>query len=169
MAKRNRRTGSVQTKGGRPASTPSAKVAPAEPGGPNRQARKEEARRQREAIQRKMSRRRYYRLIGVITAVVVVAGAIAGVLRERGYVDVQVIGAAALNQAVKAIAISRSYVAAEGLDPICIPGFQDIEIGGEGRTAIRIRVEDRAQASTVPPVASPSRTERQQAEGEAPA
>ena len=98
-----------------------------------------------------------------------VAGAIAGVLRERGYVDVQVIGAAALNQAVKAIAISRSYVAAEGLDPICIPGFQDIEIGGEGRTAIRIRVEDRAQASTVPPVASPSRTERQQAEGEAPA
>ena len=76
-----------------------------------------------------------------------VAGAIAGVLRERGYVDVQVIGAAALNQAVKAIAISRSYVAAEGLDPICIPGFQDIEIGGEGRTAIRIRVEDRSVAA----------------------
>jgi stage V sporulation protein S len=73
-----------------------------------------------------------------------VAGAIAGVLRERGFVDVQVIGAAALNQAVKAIAISRSYVAAEGLDPICIPAFQDVEIGGEGRTAIRIRVEDRA-------------------------
>jgi stage V sporulation protein S len=73
-----------------------------------------------------------------------VAGAIAGVLRERGSVDVQVIGAAALNQAVKAIAIARSYVAAEGLDPICIPAFQDIEIGGEGRTAIRIHVEDRA-------------------------
>jgi stage V sporulation protein S len=73
-----------------------------------------------------------------------VAGAIAGVLRERGRVDVQVIGAAALNQAVKAIAIARSYVAAEGLDPICIPAFQDIEIGGEGRTAIRIHVEDRA-------------------------
>ena len=73
-----------------------------------------------------------------------VAGAIAGVLRERGSVDVQVIGAAALNQAVKAIAISRSYVAAEGLDPICIPAFQDIEIGGEGRTAIRIHIEDRA-------------------------
>jgi stage V sporulation protein S len=74
-----------------------------------------------------------------------VAGAIAGVLRERGEVDVQVIGAAALNQAVKAIAIARSYVAAEGIDPICIPGFQDIEIGGEGRTAIRIHVEDRAE------------------------
>ena len=74
-----------------------------------------------------------------------VAGAIAGVLRERGSVDVQVIGAAALNQAVKAIAIARSYVAADGIDPICIPGFQDIEIAGEGRTAIRIHVEDRAE------------------------
>ena len=73
-----------------------------------------------------------------------VAGAIAGVLRDRGEVDVQVIGAAALNQAVKAIAIARSYVASEGIDPICIPGFQDVEINGEGRTAIRIRVEDRA-------------------------
>lgn len=73
-----------------------------------------------------------------------VAGAIAGVLRERGEVDVQVIGAAALNQAVKAIAIARSYVAGEGLDPICIPSFQDIEINGEGRTAIRLRVEDRS-------------------------
>ena len=73
-----------------------------------------------------------------------VAGAIAGVLRERGYVDVQVIGAAALNQAVKAIAIARSYTASEGIDPICIPGFQDIEINGEGRTALRLRVEDRS-------------------------
>jgi stage V sporulation protein S len=73
-----------------------------------------------------------------------VAGAIAGVLRERGHVDVQVIGAAALNQAVKAIAIARSYTSAEGIDPICIPRFQDVEIDGEGRTAIRIHVEDRA-------------------------
>jgi stage V sporulation protein S len=73
-----------------------------------------------------------------------VAGAIAGVLRERGYVDVQVIGAAALNQAVKAIAISRSYTADEGLDPICTPGFTTIDINGESRTAIRLHVEDRA-------------------------
>jgi stage V sporulation protein S len=73
-----------------------------------------------------------------------VAGAIAGVLRERGSVDVQVIGAAALNQAVKAIAIARSYTSGEGIDPICIPAFQDIEINGEGRTALRLHVEDRA-------------------------
>ena len=82
-----------------------------------------------------------------------VAGAIAGVLRERGSVDVQVIGAAALNQAIKAIAISRSYVSAEGLDPICIPAFTNIEIGGEGRTAIRLHVEDRSCSTpqTEPP------------------
>jgi stage V sporulation protein S len=79
-----------------------------------------------------------------------VAGAIAGVLRERGSVDVQVIGAAALNQAIKAIAIARSYVSSEGLDPICVPGFQDIEIGGEGRTAIRIHVEDRQGRTGTP-------------------
>ena len=80
-----------------------------------------------------------------------VAGAIAGVLRERGEVDVQVIGAAALNQAVKAIAIARSYVADEGIDPVAIPGFQDIEINGEGRTAIRIRVEDRRRSASAKP------------------
>jgi stage V sporulation protein S len=80
-----------------------------------------------------------------------VAGAIAGVLRERGEVYVQVIGAAALNQAVKAIAIARSYVASEGIDPICIPAFQDIEIGGEARTAIRIFVEDRARIAPAEP------------------
>ena len=73
-----------------------------------------------------------------------VAGAIAGVLREQGRVDVQVIGAAALNQAIKAIAIARSYVSGEGIDPVCIPAFQDIEINGEGRTALRLHVEDRA-------------------------
>lgn len=84
-----------------------------------------------------------------------VAGAIAGVLRERGNVDVQVIGAAALNQAIKAVAIARSYVSAEGLDPICIPAFTNIEIGGEGRTAIRLHVEDRSgKAPTVRAVPS---------------
>jgi stage V sporulation protein S len=72
-----------------------------------------------------------------------VAGAIAGILRERGHVDVQVIGAGALNQAVKAVAIARSFTSDEGIDPICIPAFRDIEIGGEGRTAICLTIEDR--------------------------
>ena len=54
------------------------------------------------------------------------------------------VGAGALNQAVKAVAIARGYVAASGIDLVCIPTFADIEIDGEQRTAIRLSVEDRA-------------------------
>lgn len=79
-----------------------------------------------------------------------VAGAIAGVLRERGEVCVQVIGAGALNQAVKAVAIARSFVAAEGLDPVCIPSFQDIDIEGESRTAMRLLIQDRKRFPATP-------------------
>ena len=72
-----------------------------------------------------------------------VAGALAGVLRQCGAVEVQVVGAGALNQAVKAIAIARGFVAPSNIDLVCIPTFADIEIDGEGRTAIRLAVEDR--------------------------
>jgi stage V sporulation protein S len=71
------------------------------------------------------------------------AGALAGVLRQHGAVEVQVVGAGALNQAVKAVAIARGFVADTGLDVVCIPTFADIEIDGESRTAIRLLVEDR--------------------------
>lgn len=74
-----------------------------------------------------------------------VAGAMAGVVRQVGVVEVQVIGAGALNQAIKAIAIARGYVAPSGIDLVCIPTFADIEIEGENRTAIRLTIEDRAQ------------------------
>ena len=72
-----------------------------------------------------------------------VAGAMAGVLRQRGVVEVQVVGAGALNQAIKAVAIARGYVAAGGIDLVCVPTFADIEIDGERRTAIRLVIEDR--------------------------
>ena len=72
-----------------------------------------------------------------------VAGAMAGVLRQQGVVEVQVVGAGALNQAIKAVAIARGYVAAGGLDLVCTPTFADIEIDGERRTAIRLVIEDR--------------------------
>jgi len=72
-----------------------------------------------------------------------VAGAMAGVLRQVGSVEVQVVGAGALNQAIKAMAIARGYVAAAGIDLVCIPSFADIEIDGERRTAIRLVIEDR--------------------------
>ena len=67
----------------------------------------------------------------------------AGVVRQCGAVEVQVIGAGALNQAIKAIAIARGYVAPSGIDLVCVPTFHDIEIDGEGRTAIRLAIEDR--------------------------
>lgn len=72
-----------------------------------------------------------------------VAGALAGVVREKGAAEMQVIGAGALNQAVKAIAIARGFVAPSGLDLICIPAFTDIHINGEERTAIRLLIEPR--------------------------
>lgn len=82
-----------------------------------------------------------------------VAGAMAGVLRQSGAVEVQVVGAGALNQAIKAVAIARGYVAAGGLDLVCVPSFADIEIDGERRTAIRLVIEHRAGAEgSVAPV-----------------
>jgi stage V sporulation protein S len=72
-----------------------------------------------------------------------VAGAIAGVIRESGRVEVQAIGAGAVNQAIKAVAIARGFLALDGLDVICVPTFSDVEIGGQERTAIRILVEPR--------------------------
>ena len=74
---------------------------------------------------------------------VAVAGAIAGVVRSQSKVEVQAIGAGAINQAIKAIAISRGYVAPGGLDLVCIPSFIDISIDGEERTGIRLVVEVR--------------------------
>ena len=74
---------------------------------------------------------------------VAVAGAIAGVVRTQKRVEVQAIGAGAINQAIKAIAISRGYVAPGGLDLVCIPSFIDISIDGEERTGIRLVVEVR--------------------------
>lgn len=71
------------------------------------------------------------------------AGAMAGVIRQIGSVEVQVVGAGALNQAVKAIAIARGYLAPSGVDLVCVPSFQNIEINGEDRTALRLLVEDR--------------------------
>ena len=72
-----------------------------------------------------------------------VAGALAGVIRESGSAEMQAIGAGAINQAVKAIAIARGYVAPSGLDLVCVPAFTDIEIDGEERTAIKLIVQPR--------------------------
>jgi stage V sporulation protein S len=72
-----------------------------------------------------------------------VAGAIAGVIREKGRAEIQAIGAGAVNQAAKAVAIARSYLALEGIDIICIPVFADVTIADQERTALRFVVEPR--------------------------
>ncbi len=72
-----------------------------------------------------------------------VAGALAAVLRERGAAEVQAVGAGAVNQAVKAIAIARGFVAPNGIDLVAIPAFAEIDIDGEERTAIRFIIEPR--------------------------
>ncbi|NGY81056.1 stage V sporulation protein S [Bacillus megaterium] len=67
-----------------------------------------------------------------------VAGAITAVFRERGNVEIQVMGAGALNQAIKAVAIARGFVAPSGIDLVVVPGFTNISIDNEERTGIKL-------------------------------
>ena len=72
-----------------------------------------------------------------------VAGALAAVIRENTSAEVQAVGAGAVNQSIKAIAIARGYVAPNGIDLVCVPAFSEIDIDGEERTAIRFIVQPR--------------------------
>lgn len=70
-----------------------------------------------------------------------VAGALTSLLREHSQVQIQVIGAASLNQAMKAIAISRGYVAASGMEIYCVPSFYDLMIDDQVITSLRLNIE----------------------------
>ena len=72
-----------------------------------------------------------------------VAGAIAGLVKESNHAEMQAIGAGALNQAVKAVAIARGFVAPTGVDLVCIPAFADVQVEGENRTGIKLIIEAR--------------------------
>ena len=72
-----------------------------------------------------------------------VAGALAAIIKEKNIVEIQAVGAGAINQAVKAIAIARGFVAPSGRDIVCVPAFTDIEIDGQERTAIKLIVQPR--------------------------
>lgn len=72
-----------------------------------------------------------------------VAGAIAGVVREHNRAEVQAIGAGAVNQAVKAVAIARGYLSDDNIDVIAIPFFTEVMIEDQERTALRMIVEPR--------------------------
>lgn len=69
-----------------------------------------------------------------------VAGAIAGMVKDGVPVNMQCVGAGAVNQAIKAIAIARGFLIPTGFDISCAPVFSDILINGESRTAIRLAV-----------------------------
>jgi len=72
-----------------------------------------------------------------------VAGAIAGVMRDYRHAEVQAIGASAVNQAIKAIAIARGYLALDGIAIVCYPEFVELDIEGKERTAVRLIVDPR--------------------------
>lgn len=74
-----------------------------------------------------------------------VAGAIAGVIREHRWAEVQAIGAGAVNQAVKALAIARGYLERDNIDIVFLPYFTEVDIDGQERTAVRFRVEPRPE------------------------
>ncbi|MBR4231515.1 MAG: stage V sporulation protein S [Bacilli bacterium] len=70
-----------------------------------------------------------------------VAGAIANIYRENGECEMQTVGAGSLNQAIKAVAIARGFVAPMGIDLVIVPAFNDIEIAGEAKTAIKLIIK----------------------------
>ncbi len=72
-----------------------------------------------------------------------VAGAIAGTMRDHGEAEVQAIGAGAVNQAAKALAIAHGYLLGDNIDLVCIPQFVELTIDGQERTGVRFRVEAR--------------------------
>jgi stage V sporulation protein S len=72
-----------------------------------------------------------------------VAGAIANGVRQAGQTDLQVIGPRAVNQAVKAVAIARAYLAASGVDLYFTPSFASVQIDMEERTALLFSIRTR--------------------------
>jgi len=71
-----------------------------------------------------------------------VAGAIAGMIKNENKIEIQAIGAGALNQAIKAIAIARGFVAPSGINLVCIPAFTEVDVEGENRTGIKLIIRE---------------------------
>ena len=72
-----------------------------------------------------------------------VAGSLATIIREQKVVEIQTIGAGALNQASKAIAIARGFLVSSGIDIVVIPSFREVMINQSEKTAIKLRIERR--------------------------
>ena len=87
-----------------------------------------------------------------------VAGAIAGIMREQGYAEIQAIGASAINQAIKAVIIARGYLEQDGIDLVIVPSFTEVDIEGNARTALRLAVFKRPETLVAPPNGSAPHT-----------
>ncbi len=70
-----------------------------------------------------------------------VAGALANIIKDNKEVNVQVVGAGALNQLIKSIIICRGYLAPLGINIICIPSFSEIKIDNIDKTGIKILIK----------------------------
>ena len=90
-----------------------------------------------------------------------VAGALAATLRERGSAELQAVGAGAINQAIKAVAIARNYLKTAGIDVVCVPSFITVAISDNERTGISLVVEPRPGS---PPVEEPTASTSQEAD-----
>jgi len=82
-----------------------------------------------------------------------VAGAIAGQIRQQGRAEIQAIGAGAINQAVKAIAIAGRYLENENVSIVAACSFAEVEIDHQERTAIRFSVDSYPNTQTTYPAA----------------
>jgi stage V sporulation protein SpoVS len=91
-----------------------------------------------------------------------VAGAIAGVLSKTDEVELQAIGAGAVNQAVKAIAIAKRFVEAKGKEIYVIPGFVEVEVGSEKRTGIKFKVVAKSTGQEVEEEAEENNVNKEQ-------
>ena len=70
-----------------------------------------------------------------------VAGALANAFKEKNSIEIQAVGAGALNQAIKAVAIARGFLVPAGIDIVCVPSFSEVEVQGEDRTGIKLTVK----------------------------
>jgi stage V sporulation protein S len=72
-----------------------------------------------------------------------IAGAIAGMIRDGKVPEVQAIAPDAIHRAVKAIIRANGYLNPEGVGIACVPKAVGVEINGEARTAVRFVLEVR--------------------------
>jgi stage V sporulation protein S len=96
------------------------------------------------------------------------AGALANTIRSQGWAEIQVIGPKAVNQAVKAIAIARGYIAPSGIDLVAVPSFVEVEIEGQERTAIKLEIRQRNPVAKFAPPSVPEAAAERPSGGEEP-